>query len=124
MTFEDLKDAVPFETVLIGHSGNEKYFVGINPHTQHIITQNVPTLNLQRWKEYEIKDWKIKDKEPNYETLYECITPTGDFLLLNKKGMCPVFPNRIFSNPVPLETLKRKTGRKFRINLETWELEQ
>ena len=63
MKFSDLKDAVPFKTILVDEGGVERCFVAINPYNNRVITTRSVTGYPYCWTEAEIKDWIIKQPE-------------------------------------------------------------
>lgn len=62
MTFDDLKNAVPFETVFIDRERNKRLFIGLDPRDVEykLITKSISTNVCHAWKEKEITDWTIK----------------------------------------------------------------
>lgn len=70
MTFDDLKDAVPFKTVLIDDDLCERIFVAISYEHKIIYTTYISgdIAGSVSWTEQEIKDWKIK---PDHEGIRE-----------------------------------------------------
>ena len=60
MTFKDLENAIPFETVLVNECGNERFFVVINPINNILIACHKEGDAFTNWEEEEIKNWKIK----------------------------------------------------------------
>lgn len=76
MKFEDLKDAVPFETVLVDDEGLEAFFVAthsLHDRGREVVLYIINNLNLDynliERDEYELEDWHIK-KETKKITLY------------------------------------------------------
>jgi len=60
MKFSDLKDCVPFPTVLVDKHGAERYFIAINPYTNRLTTSRVDDGADCSWSETEIENWTIK----------------------------------------------------------------
>ena len=60
MRFSDLKDAVPFKTVLVDGHGAERYFIAINPCNNRLITSRLDDSRPSYWSEAEIENWTIK----------------------------------------------------------------
>lgn len=76
MKFEDLKDAVPFETVLVDGEGLEVFFVATHSlwdRGREVVLYIIDNLDLDytliERDEYELEDWHIK-KENKKITLY------------------------------------------------------
>ena len=60
MRFSDLKDCVPFATVLVDSHGAKRYFITINPYTNRLTTSRVDDGADCSWSETEIENWTIK----------------------------------------------------------------
>lgn len=64
MTFDDLKDAVCGETVLVDQFETHRYFVGLVK--DKLLTSTYSTDELYAWEELSIKKWTIKKENKKY----------------------------------------------------------
>ncbi len=73
MTFDDLKDAVPGETVLITTVKGALFYVGVI--NNNLITCNLDGIDSNSWTEAEVTHWSIKKTKPKVERvkLIECL---------------------------------------------------
>lgn len=84
----------------------------------------LPITNHSFWYIGDTYAKRVLKPEPRYETLYECIDSTGNLGLYNLRGAYPNFKyNQFENNTNDTKILSRKTGRTFKLNLDTWEIE-
>lgn len=70
----------------------------------------------------ELRHYKSLREEPKTEWLYECLAEMGGVEYFFSDGSYPIFENkRRSANQYP-ECIARKTGRKIKINMETFDL--
>lgn len=87
MTFDDLKDAVPWETVLIDALGEEGYFISLNPLKNRLITVDKRgNFDAYSWRESNIRNWRIK--KPNIK-LYAYKLGCNEVVYYRKETACP-----------------------------------
>lgn len=70
----------------------------------------------------DLKYWNEVKTSDNIIVLYECINNHGMIAYLTSEGLYPSFNSKKMSDNADLSTLKRKTGRTIKLNLNNWEL--
>ena len=86
MKFSDLKDAIPFTTILVNTRGHEWLFAGFNPINNKLIIRRTADGIYYERTEAEIEDWYIKQPEAERKKLlaFKIISDGG--LILEEEG--------------------------------------